>query len=105
MHSEPGKAQDRSTLPPSGARPRPRSLALVTIEALGDQTRDGRLGIGNKLPTVADVMAVIDVSRRVMHEGLSKLQATSLVEVRHGIGAFVLGAGEPGSTPLPPAMS
>ena len=50
-------------------------------------------------------MAAFDVSRRVMHEVLSKLQASRLVETRHGIGTFVLGAGEPGSTPQPPAMN
>ena len=80
--------------PLQAARRRPRGLALAIVEALGDQIRDGRLAVGDKLPTEAEIMAEFEVSRTVVREALSKLQASSLVETRHGIGTFVLGPGE-----------
>ena len=45
---------------------------------------------GEKLPTEAEIMVRFDVSRTVVRESLSKLQASGLVETRHGIGTFVL---------------
>src|SRR3954470_13009280 len=74
-------------------RRRPRSLALELVSSLGERIRDGRLQVGDKLPTEAAIMAEFDVSRTVVREALSKLQASGLVETRHGIGTFVLGLG------------
>lgn len=75
------------------ARRRPRSLALELVSALSERIRDGRLNVGDKMPTEAAIMAEFDVSRTVVREALSKLQASGLVETRHGIGTFVLGLG------------
>ena len=76
------------------ARPRrARSLAHELVEALGDRIRDGRLAPGEKLPTEAEIMAVQGVSRTVVREALSKLQAAGQVLTRHGIGTFVVGPG------------
>lgn len=75
-------------------RRRPRTLALELVESLGARIRDGRLQAGDKLPTEAAIMAEFDVSRTVVREAISKLQAGGLVETRHGIGTFVLGLGE-----------
>ncbi|MES2718195.1 MAG: FadR/GntR family transcriptional regulator [Pseudomonadota bacterium] len=72
-------------------RRKPRSLALELVEALGDRIRDGRLAIGDKLPTETAIMAEFGVSRTVVREAISKLQASGLVLTRHGIGTFVLG--------------
>ncbi|MCW8208235.1 FadR family transcriptional regulator [Verminephrobacter aporrectodeae subsp. tuberculatae] len=72
-------------------RRRPRTLALELVDALGERIRDGRLVLGDKLPTEAAIMAEFSVSRTVVREALSKLQASGLVETRHGIGTFVLG--------------
>jgi len=83
-----------STTPPG--RRKPRTLALELVESLGGRIREGRLQPGDKLPTEAAIMAEFDVSRTVVREALSKLQAGGLVETRHGIGTFVLGIG---STP------
>ena len=77
--------------PPDIARRRPRSLALELVSALSERIRDGRLNVGDKMPTEAAIMAEFDVSRTVVREALSKLQASGLVETRHGIGTFVLG--------------
>lgn len=73
---------------------KPRSLALTLVESLGDRIRDGRLQAGDKLPTEAAIMAEFGVSRTVVREAISKLQASGLVETRHGIGTFVLGLGD-----------
>lgn len=75
-------------------RRRPRTLALELVDALGDRIRDGRLAVGHKLPTEAAIMADFSVSRTVVREAISKLQASGLVETRHGVGTFVLGLGQ-----------
>jgi GntR family transcriptional regulator, transcriptional repressor for pyruvate dehydrogenase complex len=84
-------------------RRRPKTtLALSLVEALGDRIRDGRLATGDKLPTEAAIMAEFEVSRTVVREAISKLQAAGLVETRHGIGTFVLGLGEGGPFRIAP---
>ena len=75
-------------------RRKPRTLALELVDSLGDRIRDGRLAVGDKLPTEAAIMAEFNVSRTVVREAISKLQASGLVETRHGIGTFVLGLGQ-----------
>ena len=88
-------------IPPAGRR-RPRSLALELVESIGDRIRDGRLAPGTKLPTEAAIMTEFDVSRTVVREAISRLQASGLVETRHGIGTFVLGLGEPSGFRIAP---
>ncbi len=73
---------------------RSRTLALDLVEALGDRIRDGRLAAGDKLPTEAAFMSEFGVSRTVVREAISKLQASGLVETRHGVGTFVVGLGD-----------
>ena len=73
---------------------RPRTLALGVVEAIGERIRDARLALGDKLPTEAAVMAEFGVSRTVVREAISKLQAAGMVETRHGIGTFVVGVGD-----------
>ncbi|WP_343051254.1 FadR/GntR family transcriptional regulator [Pseudaquabacterium terrae] len=75
-------------------RRRPRTLALELVDSLGERIRDGRLATGDKLPTEAAIMGEFGVSRTVVREAISKLQASGLVETRHGIGTFVSGMGE-----------
>ncbi|CAA9428269.1 MAG: Transcriptional regulator, GntR family, partial [uncultured Ramlibacter sp.] len=72
-------------------RRRPRSLTADVVQALSDRVRDGRLASGSKLPTEADLMAEFGVSRTVVREAMSKLQAAGVVETRHGVGTFVVG--------------
>jgi GntR family transcriptional repressor for pyruvate dehydrogenase complex len=76
------------------ARKRPRSLAQELVDALGERIREGQLAPGDKLPTEAAVMAEFGVSRTVVREAISKLQAAGLVETRHGVGTFVVGPGQ-----------
>lgn len=75
-------------------RRRPRTLALELVESFGDRIRDGRIAAGAKLPSEAAIMAEFGVSRTVVREALSKLQAAGLVQTRHGIGTFVIGLGD-----------
>ena len=79
------------------ARRRPRSLALDLVDAIDERIRDGRLAPGAKLPTESAVMAEFGVSRTVVREAISKLQASGQVSTRHGVGSFVVAAGEGGA--------
>ena len=69
---------------------RSRGLVDEIVERLADSIREGKLMIGDKLPTETEFMALFSVSRTVVRESLSKLQASGLVATRHGIGTFVL---------------
>jgi DNA-binding FadR family transcriptional regulator len=75
-------------------RRRPRSLAHDVVDALAGRIRDGALAQGEKLPTEAAIMEEFGVSRTVVREAISRLQAAGLVETRHGVGTFVTGLGE-----------
>ena len=77
--------------PASGA---PRTLALQLVDTLAARIRGGQIAPGGRLPTEAALMAEQGVSRTVVREALSQLQASGLVETRHGIGTFVVGAGD-----------
>ena len=79
---------------PTSPRRKPRTLALELVDSLGERIRSGRLQTGDKLPTEAAIMGEFEVSRTVVREAISKLQASGLVETRHGIGTFVLGLGD-----------
>jgi GntR family transcriptional regulator, transcriptional repressor for pyruvate dehydrogenase complex len=76
------------------ARRKSRTLALDLVDALSARIRAGQLAVGDKLPTEAAIMEEFGVSRTVVREAISKLQAGGLVETRHGIGTFVTGTGE-----------
>ncbi len=68
---------------------RPRGLVMEIVEGLTSSIRAGVMHVGDKLPTEAEIMVRFDVSRTVVREALSKLQAAGLVQTRHGIGTFV----------------
>jgi GntR family transcriptional repressor for pyruvate dehydrogenase complex len=82
--------------PPAGLqaplRRRSRSLAHELVEGIGAQIQGQLLKPGDKLPTESAIMQSYGVSRTVVREALSRLQAAGLVETRHGIGTFVLDA-------------
>jgi len=66
-----------------------RNLAERLVGELTAEIRQGHLRPGDKLPTEAQVVDRFDVSRTVVREALSRLQASGLVETRHGVGTFV----------------
>ncbi len=84
------------TIPATVTR-RPKGLVDEVVLALGTQVKSGELKVGDKLPTESEIMARFSVSRTVVREALSKLQAASLVETRHGIGTFVMNPPAPGN--------
>lgn len=71
-------------------RRRSRSLAHELVDGIGAQIRGHALRPGDKLPTESAIMQAYAVSRTVVREAISRLQAAGLVETRHGIGTFVL---------------
>jgi DNA-binding FadR family transcriptional regulator len=66
------------------------SLAHGVVEGIAARIRQGELKPGDRLPTEAAIVAEHGVSRSVVREAISHLQAAGLVETRHGIGTFVL---------------
>jgi len=71
-----------------------KGLVQDLFNILAKAIQLGEIKEGEKLPTEAEIMAKYDVSRTVVREALSKLQASSLVETRHGIGTFSLPSSE-----------
>jgi GntR family transcriptional regulator, transcriptional repressor for pyruvate dehydrogenase complex len=94
-------SSDAGTVHPDSEAPprmrRPRGLVGEIVDNLAASIRDGQLQPGDKLPTEAEIMVRFDVSRTVVRESLSRLQASGLVETRHGIGTFVLAPQEAGN--------
>jgi GntR family transcriptional repressor for pyruvate dehydrogenase complex len=79
-----------NTLPPSAPPKKHRNLAQGVVAYISDGIRDGNIAPGEKLPTESEIMRIQGVSRTVVREAISHLQAAGLVETRHGIGTFVL---------------
>ena len=81
------------TSPPLPAtRNRRGGLVQEVVQHLQQQIQSGQLKPGDKLPTESAVMSELGVSRTVVREAISRLQASGQVETRHGIGTFVLEA-------------
>jgi GntR family transcriptional regulator, transcriptional repressor for pyruvate dehydrogenase complex len=72
------------------AAPKRRSLAETAVAEITARIRNGVYRPGEKLPTEPQFMADLGVSRTVVREAVSRLQAAGLVETKHGIGTFVL---------------
>ncbi|WP_342620997.1 FadR/GntR family transcriptional regulator [Rhodoferax sp. GW822-FHT02A01] len=76
---------------PLAARPRRvKGLVNEVMESLAGSIRSGAIKPGEKLPTESEIVARFDVSRTVVREAISRLQANRLVETRHGVGTFAL---------------
>ena len=86
----PPAAVESAALTQAPMRRRSRSLAHDLVEGIGAQIQGQVLKPGDKLPTESAIMQSYGVSRTVVREALSRLQAAGLVETRHGIGTFVL---------------
>ena len=81
-------------------RRRGRTLAEEAVSNLSERIQQGLLKPGDKLPTESEIMAALGVSRTVVREALSRLQASGLVETRHGIGTFVLARSTENGSPF-----
>jgi len=71
---------------------RAKSLSTGVVDTLSRRMRIGPLRAGDQLPTEAALMKEFGVSRTVVREALSKLQAAGMVRPQRGLGSFVLGA-------------
>jgi GntR family transcriptional repressor for pyruvate dehydrogenase complex len=67
-----------------------RNLGNLLFDEFESKIRQGLLQEGEKLPTESALVRTYEVSRTVVREALSKLQAAELVQTKHGIGTFVL---------------
>lgn len=67
-----------------------RGLTHELVEALGAQLRNRAIKPGEKLPPESEIMQAFGVSRGVVREALSRLQASGLVQTHHGVGTFAL---------------
>lgn len=75
-------------------RNKSRTLSAELAQLLIMRIRSGEYAKGEKLPKEADFMEEFGVSRTVVREAISYLQAVNMAETRHGIGTFVLQAEE-----------
>ncbi|MDH1552716.1 MULTISPECIES: FadR/GntR family transcriptional regulator [Pseudomonas] len=75
---------------PDHAHKRGHSRAHDLVSSLTQQILLGTFKPGDKLPSENTLVREHGVSRTVVREALSKLQASGLVEPRHGIGTFVM---------------
>ncbi|SAL09758.1 FadR/GntR family transcriptional regulator [Caballeronia telluris] len=66
------------------------SLTDKVVTMLREQIERGMLRPGDKIPTEVALMKELSVSRSVVREAVSRLQAAHVVATRHGIGTFVL---------------
>ena len=83
-----------NTPSPTPAQPASRQrrggLVQEVVQHLEQLIQTGQIQPGDKLPTESAVMGELGVSRTVVREAISRLQASGQAETRHGIGTFVL---------------
>ena len=82
--------------PPSAPPKKHRNLAQGVVAYISEGIQNGSISPGDKLPTESEIMRIQGVSRTVVREAISHMQAAGMVETRHGIGTFVL---EPAARP------
>ncbi|KWS76041.1 FadR/GntR family transcriptional regulator [Pseudomonas amygdali] len=82
---------------PSTSKGRRSSLTQQLVAEFSRRIREGEIQSGEKLPTEQVIIRETGVSRTVVREAMSRLQAEGLVETRHGIGTFVVDAAQPGN--------
>jgi len=76
-------------------QPNPLSFSRLyeqMAESIRQQIVDGKLKTGDRLPNERDLAKQFDVSRTVVREAIKSLKQEGLVEVRPGLGTFVVDA-------------
>lgn len=76
--------------PQASDRKRSTGLAHEIVAGLTQRIRLGQIAPGEKMPSESALVREHGVSRTVVREAISQLQASGWVETRHGIGTFVL---------------
>jgi len=72
------------------ASPKPRSLAQGVVNYVAELIRDSRIAPGEKVPSEAEIIRALGVSRSVVREAMSHMQAAGMVETLQGKGTYVL---------------
>ncbi|WP_026544854.1 FCD domain-containing protein [Arthrobacter sp. 35/47] len=67
-----------------------QNLAVSLVDSLRRRIVDGTIPSGEKLPSESALLAEFGVSRTVVREAISRLQAEGLVYTRRGSGSFAL---------------
>lgn len=75
-------------------RRRRHNLATDLVTDLSRRILSGSIAAGEKLPSESEIVRQHGVSRTVVREAISKLQASGLVETHQGKGTFVLARSE-----------
>ena len=78
--------------PAAPSKKRPNSLAHHVVEHVTQMINDGRVQPGQKIPSEAEIIAALGVSRSVVREAVSHMQAAGLVETFQGKGTFAVAA-------------
>jgi DNA-binding FadR family transcriptional regulator len=69
---------------------RPASLSQRVVDALSARIAAGALKPNERVPTEPALMQEFGVSRSVVREAISRLQAAGLLRTQQGVGSFVL---------------
>lgn len=84
-------------MPPSLPAPpnRTKSQPQRVVDGVSERIHNGELKPGDRVPPEPSLMQAFGVSRTVVREAMSRLQASGLVETRQGVGTFVLASAAP----------
>jgi DNA-binding FadR family transcriptional regulator len=75
---------------PDPSSTRAPSQSQRVVDGVTQRIRAGELKPGQRVPPEPALMREFGVSRSVVREAVSRLQANALVRTRHGVGSFVL---------------
>jgi GntR family transcriptional repressor for pyruvate dehydrogenase complex len=74
---------------------RAKSQPQRVVDGVSERIHSGALKPGDRVPSEPGLMQEFNVSRTVVREAMSRLQASGLVETRQGVGTFVLASASP----------
>jgi DNA-binding FadR family transcriptional regulator len=66
------------------------NLPEVVTEKLVDMVKEGKFSIGDKLPTERELASFFGVGRTTIREAMRILEHEGIVQVRQGVGAFLV---------------
>ncbi len=91
MANDEPTSRDAKLAVPLEARPLPRHARLADrlYEQILEQIVSGKLEKGSRLPSEAELCRLFQVSRPIVREALSRLQADGLVRSRQGSGSYI----------------
>jgi len=74
---------------------RAKSQPQRVVDGVSERIHSGALKPGDRVPPEPSLMQEFGVSRTVVREAMSRLQASGMVETRQGVGTFVLASATP----------